>query len=82
MKWKFLKYEIRKFAIDYSKKAAKITKQQQVNLELKLKNVECILTSEENKKPYDHYKNNLETVYDHIANGTSWSLGKRFKNLT
>ena len=69
MKWEFLKYEIRKFTIDYSKKAAKIRKQQKINLEQKLKNLENNLTSEENRKLYNHYKNELETIYDHIADG-------------
>ena len=27
------------------------------------------LTSEENRKLYNHYKNELEAIYDHIANG-------------
>ena len=26
-------------------------------------------TSEENRKLYNHYKNNLETIYDYIADG-------------
>ena len=33
MKWEFLKYEIRKFTIDYTKKAAKVIKQHKINLE-------------------------------------------------
>ena len=40
MKWEFLKYEVRKLTIDYSKKAATIRKEQKVNLEQKLKNLE------------------------------------------
>ena len=39
IKWEFLKYETRKFTIDYSKTAAKIRKQHTVNLEHKLKNL-------------------------------------------
>ena len=27
------------------------------------------LTSEENRKLYNHYKNELEAIYDHIADG-------------
>ena len=69
MKWEFLKYEIRKFTIDYSKTAAKIRKQHKIDLEHKLKNFENKLTSEENRKLYNHYKNELETIYDHIADG-------------
>ena len=39
MKWEFLKYEIQKFTIDYSKTAAKIRNQHKIDLE-KLKNLE------------------------------------------
>ena len=37
MRWRFSKYETRKFTIDYSKKTAEIRKQQKINLEQKLK---------------------------------------------
>ena len=50
MKWKFLKYEIRKLTIDYPKTAAKIRKQNKIDLEHKLKNIENNFTSEENRK--------------------------------
>ena len=63
------KYESWKFTIDYSKTAAKIRKQHKIDLEQKLKNLENNWTSEENRKLYNHYKNELETIYDHIANG-------------
>ena len=69
MKWESLKFEIRKFTIDYSKIAAKIRKQHKVNLEHKLKNLQNNLTSEKYRKLYNHYKNELETIYDHITNG-------------
>ena len=69
VKWEFLKYGIRNFTIDYSKKAAKIRKQQKINLEQKLKNLENNLTSGENRKLYNHYKKKLEIIYDYIADG-------------
>ena len=69
MKWEFLKYEIWKFTIDYSKKAAKVRKQQKIILEQKLKTLEINLTSEENRKLYNHYKNELQTIYDHNDDG-------------
>ena len=50
MKWKFLKHEIRKLTIDYPKTAAKIRKQNKIDLEHKLKNIENNFTSEENRK--------------------------------
>ena len=68
-KREFLKYEIRKFMIDYSKAVSKIRKQQRINLEQELKNLENKLTSEENRKLYSHYKNYLEFIYDHTADG-------------
>ena len=40
MKWEFLKYEIPKFTIDYSKRASKIRKQRKIDLEQKLENLE------------------------------------------
>ena len=60
--------KIRTFTIHYSKPAAKIKKQHKIGLEHRLKNLEKNLTSEENRKLYDHYKNELKTIYDHIAN--------------
>ena len=54
MKWEFLKYEIRKFTIDYSKSAAKIRKKYKIALEQKLKTLENNLNSEENRKLYNH----------------------------
>ena len=70
MKQEVLKYEIRKFTTDYSKTDAKIRKQYKIDLEQKLKNLENNLTSEENSKLYNHYKNKLEAIYNHIADGT------------
>ena len=40
MKWEFLKHEIRKFTIDYSRTTGKIRKQHKIDLEHKLKNLE------------------------------------------
>ena len=62
-KWEFLKYEVWRFNIDYSKTIAKKGKQRSVNLELKLKYLENNLKSEENWKLYNHCKNDLETFF-------------------
>ena len=40
-----------------------------IDLEQKLKNLENNLTSEENRKLYNHYKNELETIFDQITGG-------------
>ena len=55
--------------IDWSKTTAKIRKQRRINLEQELKSLENNLTSEGNRKPYSHYKNELETIDDHPADG-------------
>ena len=52
--------------IDYSKPAAKIRKKQRIDLEQEPKNLENNLTSEKSKT-FSHYKNELKTIYDHIA---------------
>ena len=46
-----------------------ITQRQWINLEQELKNVENLLISEESRKRYSHYKNELETIDDHISDG-------------
>ena len=48
----FLKYEIRKFTIDFSKALSKNEKQEVSNLEKKLKDLECDLS---NTKTHDQY---------------------------
>ena len=60
----------RKCTINFSKTAAKIRKQHNIDLEQKLKNLENDVTSEENRELYNHYKNKLETIYDHTDDGT------------
>ena len=56
IKWEFLKYESRKFMIDYSKTAAKIRKkkQQSSNIKQEQINLENKLASKENKKLYSY----------------------------
>ena len=49
-KWEFLKFEIRKFTIDYSKTIASKGKKKRSNLELKLRNPENNLNCEVNRK--------------------------------
>ena len=52
-----------------------LLKKHKIDLEHTLKNLENNLTSDENRKFYNHYKNKWETIYDHIAEG----LKKRSK---
>ena len=63
VRWDFLKYEIRKFTIDFSKALSKNEKQEVSYLEKKLKDLECDLS---NAKTHDQYldcKEKLENTY-------------------
>ena len=46
-----------------------LLKKHKIDLEHTLKNLENNLTSDENRKFYNHNKNEWETIYDHIAEG-------------
>ena len=69
LKWGLLKYEIRKFTIDYTKRKAKERKKQQALLESELEKLENNLESSENLRKYESLKSDLELIYDHIAEG-------------
>ena len=64
-----LKYEIRKFTIDYTKRKAKEKRKQQVCLDSELKKLENNLENSDNLRKYGSLKNDLELIYDHIAEG-------------
>ena len=66
-KWKLLKFEICKFAITYSEKTSQNTRKSQFELEKKLKEFESNLNSEVNFNEITKCKNNLELIYDKIA---------------
>ena len=69
MKWEYLKHEIRKFTISFSKNKAKSMREKKLNLEKKLKLVEAKLNCNEAKDEYKVCKENLKVIYDEIANG-------------
>ena len=69
LKWEFLKYEIRKFTIHYTKDLAKERKQKLSNLESELKKLEISLDDANNLRKYNSIKNELDAIYDHIAGG-------------
>ena len=69
IKWEFLKYEIRKFTISFSKNKAKSMREKKLNLEKKLKLLEEKLNCNEAKDEYNVCKENLDVIYDEIANG-------------
>ena len=67
LKWELLKYEILKFTIHYTKHQAKERRKQQAYLESELKKFENNLESSDNLRKYESLKNDLELIYDHIA---------------
>ena len=69
LKWELLKYEIRKFTIDYTKHEAKEKRKQQVYLESELKKLENNLENSDNLRKYESLKNDLELIYDHTTKG-------------
>ena len=64
IKWKFLKYQIRKFTITFSKMRAKEERKQREELKAALKLLEKNLPTEENHCLYDKCKRDLEEIYD------------------
>ena len=63
IKWELLMYEIRKFAITYSKNISQNTGRSQCELEKKLKELKSNLNSEANFDEYTKCKKDLELVY-------------------
>ena len=69
IKWEFLKYEVCKFTIYYTKGLAKERKQKISNLESELKKLEISLDDANNLGKYNSIKNELDAIYNHIAEG-------------
>ena len=67
--WEFLKYEIRKFSIAFSKIKSKEKRENLARLEGKLKELEQNLTCDENLEQHGIYKNELNDIYNDISNG-------------
>ena len=53
----------------YTKRKAKEKRKQQVYLESELKELENNLEYSDNLRKYESLKNDLELIYDHIAEG-------------
>ena len=68
-KWEFLKYEIRKFTINFSKLKARKKRENKVALENKLKYLENNLENNINKDEYRNCKDELNKIYDNVAKG-------------
>ena len=68
-KWKFLKYEIRKFSISFSKNLPKTEGIIQANLENRIKTLEQNLKNGEHFYAYNVCKLELENIYDKKEEG-------------
>ena len=72
MCWEFLKYKIRQFMINYSKQKASERKARRIALEKMVKRLEISLSANSNEtllEEYYKYKNELESIYNFIAEG-------------
>ena len=68
IRWEYLKFEIRKLSIEFSKETAKKEKLETMFLENKLKVLESNLNYLQNPEYIEH-KNNLENIYQKKVNG-------------
>ena len=66
-KWEFLKYETRKFRINFSKKVAQNSCKLQRDLETKIKNLEQDIINEDKLNEYKTAKDEFENFYDSVA---------------
>ena len=69
LKWELLKYEVRKFTVNYTKQIAKEKQQQIIKLENQVKILENNLDKDGNLSKYNNIKNELDGIYDHITEG-------------
>ena len=69
VRWDFLKYEKRKFTIDFSKALSKNEKQEVSYLEKNLKDLECDLSNTKTRDQYLDCKDKLQNIYAKKANG-------------
>ena len=72
VKWEFIKYNIRKLTIKYSKERAKCSRESRANLEKRVMFHEDNLNSNSDDsflKEYQEAKAELETMYNHTTEG-------------
>ena len=69
VQWEFLKYEIRKLSIEFSKNEAKLKSEKLSRLEVKLKELEQNLNNDEAKEQCNAYRGEIKEIYDEISDG-------------
>lgn len=67
--WEYLKYEIQEFTINYSNNIAKKYTKRRIDFERKMKQLENLLVNDESLNLYNDGKIELNSIYDHIAEG-------------
>ena len=69
VKWEYLKYNIRKYTINFSKKLAKNTNKKIVDLETKLKHFEKHYENYVDNIDYKVFRQQLDAIYEEKAKG-------------
>ena len=69
VKWEYMKFEIRRFTISYSKIRAKNNRKIKIDLENKLKDLENNLTNYGKFQKYNKIKSELEEIYKKFVEG-------------
>ena len=69
VKWELLKYEILKFAINFSKKTSTKFRKLQRDLETKIKNLQQNIINEAKFNEYKTANDELQNIYDDIVTG-------------
>ena len=69
VQWEFLKYEIRKFTIEFSKNKANLKRKKLSRLKVKLTELEQNLSNDKAKEQYNAYRGEINEIYNEIRNG-------------
>ena len=69
MKWEYMKFEIRKFTISYSKIRSKNNRKIKDELENKLKDLEIDLNNYDKLQKYNKIKSKLEEIFEKFVEG-------------
>ena len=73
VKWDYIKFQIRKFTISYSKIRVKNTRRIKDDLEKKLKDLQNDLNSDDQLQKYNEIKSELEKIYEKFVEGAKVS---------
>ena len=68
VQWEFLKYQIGKFTIEFSKNKSKLEREKLSRLEVKLTELEQNLSNDEVKEQHNAYRGEINEIYNEISN--------------